>query len=192
MDSTPALVSVSRTFSVDVETNKMFGKLAFAIGAVVLVDGVVLAEFEGRAPTPRATSPWVKENVLPSLKDMSMTHDSVRALEEAFWSFWMTHRTGASTVAYFGNQGGETALFHRLIMRDYKNRWTCTPSPLHELCTLMIACGYKNIHRYDLYAKEHGLKPTCTPQSFHHPLYDAHVAALVWDHLIKHSQRNAR
>lgn len=191
MDSATASISSKKTFSVDVETNKMFGKLAFAIGAVVLVDGVVLAEFEGRAPTPRSASPWVKANVLPSLKDMQITHKCVRELEEAFWTFWMTHRTDATTVAYFGNQGGEAALFHRLIMRNYENRWTCTPSPLHELCTLMIACGYTNIHRYDLYAAEHGLTPTCKPQSFHHPLYDAHVAALVWDHLVKYNTRNA-
>lgn len=173
------------TFSTDVETENLHGKLAFAIGAVVRRDGQTIAEFQGRAPTPKSASGWVKQNVLPSLVDMKQTHQSVRALEEDFWKFWEAHRTNVDCVAYFANQGGEAALFNRMINREYEKRWKLAPSPLHDVCTLMLARGFHDLNRIDLYMRRYNLQPQCVPRMFHHPLFDAHAAALVWEHLSK-------
>ena len=173
-----------KVFSVDVETECLHGKYAFAIGAVVRENSKTVSEFSGRAPTPLCASDWVQKNVIPALADMSQTHKSVRVLEEDFWDFWTLHRPNADCIAYFGSQGGEAALFNRLIRRNYEERWTLSPGPLHEVCSLMLARGFQDVRHIDLYMKRFGLWPTCAPQKFHHPLFDAHAAAIVWEHLM--------
>lgn len=173
-----------KLFSVDVETEKIHGKFAFAIAAVVRQDGLTIAEYQGRSPTPATAVKWVRENVIPNIEMMPISHGTPLVLEEDFWRFWQTHAHGATCISYFANLGGEAALFYRIINRKYKERMYWAPSPLHELSTLMISKGWTDVHGLDRYMEQHALCPTCLPQTFHHPLYDAHAAALVWEHLM--------
>jgi hypothetical protein len=173
-----------KLFSVDVESERLHGELAFAIGAVVRMNGVEVARFEGRAPTPKNCSDWVKANVLPVVKKIPLTHKSVHVLEEDFWKFWMQHRKDTFCLSYFGNQGGEAALFYRAIQRNYDARWQYAPSPLHELGTLMIAKGFHNVHDIDVYMAQNNIVPS-TQADFHHPTFDAEAAAMVTEHLLK-------
>jgi|SRR3989338_5587382 len=178
------MLPVRGIFCLDVETDKLHGRAAFAIAAVVRDEGKTVAEFQGRAPLPKHTSRFVKQVVLPALATMKVTHDSILKLEEDFWDFWMNYRDGRDCVAYFGNQGGEAALFNRLILRKYKKRWVFPPAPLHEICTLMRARDWHDIHHMDKYMEKFHLCTECIPQCFHHPLFDAHAGAIVWEHLL--------
>ncbi len=171
--------------SVDVETDRLHGHIPFAIAAVVRDGGKTIKEFQGRTHTPALVSDWVNQNIVHVVENMPLTHDTVFELEEDFWDFWVRNRQGRDCIAYFGNQGGEAALFNRLILRKYEERWNLPPSPLHEVCTLMRARGWDDIHHIEKYMGEHDLEPDCSgPRRFHNPLFDAHAAALVWEHLM--------
>ena len=138
-----------KIFSVDAEVNGLYGR-AFAIAATIRKDGREVASFTGRVDDQFVTDDWVRENVLPTLVGMEVTHTSPDDLEEAFWAFWLsTHVDGQwgpgpdpqlAVIAHCGAPV-ESGLFARCVLRDEGSRKFKGPMPLHEVGSLLLALG---------------------------------------------------
>ena len=175
-----------KIFSFDVESNGLYG-FAFAIAVTVREEGKEIARFQGRVPDSLVTNSWVIENVLPALTEMPVTHSSGEELEEGFWAFWMQHRgterhPSVIALAHCGYPV-ETGLFSRCVQRDIEKRMFLPAFPLHELETILLAIGEYPIGAED-YVNKYNLTVPFTGIA-HHPMYDAVVAAVVWEHTCK-------
>lgn len=168
-----------KVFSVDAETNGLYGN-SFTIAATVRQDGVETAAFLGRCPDEFVTSEWVRENVLPALDGMPITHPNPETLEEAFWVFWMKHKTDSQCIAHCGSPV-ESSLFRRCIERNIPVRRWAGPFPLHEVGTALLMAGEGPLS-VDTYMQKHNLIPQFSGVA-HHPMYDATAAAQVWERL---------
>lgn len=169
-----------KLLSFDVETNGLMGN-AFAVGAV-LMDLETLAiedSFQGRGYPLGDMPDFVKENVMPAVKDLTQ-YQSNAYMRYAFWNFYRRHTRdtygGAKKdVLIFGDIGFpvETS-FIRLCMEDGGETWT-GPYPLHEAGTLFLALGIDP----DISRAEYGkpLHPANSDFKPHNPLHDATVSA---------------
>ena len=91
-----------KVFTFDAETNGLWGK-AFAIGALVYDEsGAEIARFVGRLPDTEVTDAWVKENVLPKIGDIPVTHDTYEALLASFAEFYKANKTDADVIVHMG------------------------------------------------------------------------------------------
>ena len=173
---------MNKTFSFDAEVNGLYG-FAFAIAVVVRICGVEVARFEGRIPDSLVTDPWCIENVLPAIADMRINHMTSEELEEAFWAFWMEHKkNGATVIAHCGSPV-ESGLFRRCVERDLEARKWDGPYPaIHDVATPLLLLG-ERADSVDSYVEKHKLEIPFKGSS-HHPLYDAIVAAEVWEHAL--------
>mgnify|MGYP001580817956 CR=1 FL=1 len=179
---------MAKIFSLDAEVDGLYGR-AFAIAATVREDGREIAAFTGRIADEHVGDSWVQENVLPALVGMEVTHTSYDELEEAFWAFWLsTHVEGEwgpgpdpqlAVIAHCGAPV-ESGLFARCVMRDEPSRKFKGPMPLHEVGSLLLACG-ENPSSVDGYNKKNGLAVPFEGVA-HHPMYDAAAAAVAWEH----------
>lgn len=166
-------------FLVDAEVDGLYGR-AFAIAAVVYDDGREVARFVGRAPDSLVKNEWVKENVLPALSGMDVTHASSEELEEAFWDFWMSQKDGATVIAHCGSPV-ESGLFRRCVERDLSSRMFAGPYPaIHDVATVLLALG-EQPDSVDQYVRKHELVVPFEGVT-HHPLYDCAAAHVVWEH----------
>ncbi len=176
-------------FSFDLEVDGLYG-VGFAIAATVRKDGVVIDLFEGRIPDSAVSDSWVRENVLPALGDMAITHATSVELEEAFWDFYATHclvdgewglsfdSANVQVIAHCGSPV-ESGFFRRAIERD-GSRTFQAPLPLHEVGTLLEALN-EPADSVDSYIKKHNIVVPFKGVS-HHPMYDSVAAAVVWEH----------
>lgn len=168
-----------KIFSVDAEVDGLYGRV-FAIAVTVREDGQAVARFEGRIPDSAVTDGWVKDNVLPALQDMTVTHSSSDELEEAFWAFWMAQKEGATVIAHCGSPV-ESGLFRRCVERKLDERQWNGPYPaIHDVATLLLVIG-ANQESVDSYNKENGISVPFSGVA-HHPMYDAAAAAVAWEH----------
>jgi len=184
-----AAQAAKKIFSFDLEVDGLYG-VGFAIAATVRESGREIASFEGRTPDSAVSDSWVRENVLPALGDMPVTHQSSEELEEAFWAFYAQHclvegEWGPSfdsdnivVIAHCGSPV-ESGFFRRAVERD-GSRTFQAPLPLHEVGTLLEALG-EDATSVDAYVKKHGITVQFDGVS-HHPMYDSVVAAQVWEH----------
>lgn len=172
-------IIMSKIFSLDAEVDGLYGP-SFAIAATVRENGAEIAKFEGRVPDSVVTDGWVKENVLPALGDMEVTHQSSKELEEAFWAFWKEHKDGSIVIAHCGSPV-ESGLFRRCVERDLESRQWDGPFPaIHDVATLLLALGEKP-DSVDSYNESHGIVVPFNGVS-HHPMYDSVAAAVAWEH----------
>lgn len=170
---------MSRIFSLDAEVDGLYGR-AFAIAVTIRQDGKEVAKFEGRIPDSAVTDGWVRENVLPALGDMPVTHATSDELEEAFWSFWLAQRDGVAVIAHCGSPC-ESGLFRRCVERNLGERQWNGPYPcIHDVGTLLFAVG-ADPGSVDGYNKANGISVPFVGVS-HHPMYDAAAAAVAWEH----------
>lgn len=159
--------------SLDVESNGLHGE-GFAIGAVLLrADGSEVSTFYARCPIAGAVDPWVRDNVLPALADAPVTHDSARAMRDAWWAWMTEHREGALIVgdcAWPVEAGMLSACVADDPSRAFKG-----PYPLHEVATLLLAAKADPMASY----AERVLSPEAlAAHRKHHPTDDARVSAL--------------
>lgn len=163
-----------RIFSVDAETDGLYGE-PFAVGAVVLdEEGNEVARFAGTADPGSVKDQWVRENVLPVLGP-GVDFPTRLELREAFWEFWVSHREGALCVADVGTP--VEAFLFRLCVGDDPARAKDGPFPVHELATLLLAGGLNPLAERALLASRWGVEWAGRP---HNPLDDARVAALLF------------
>ncbi len=168
-----------KIFSLDAETNGLYGSV-FAIAAIVREDGREISRFLGRCHDSLVTNQWVKDNVLPQLQDIAVTHQSSEELEEAFWDFWMSHRDGAIAIAHCGYPV-ETGLFRRCVKRD-ESREFMGPFPLHDVGTILLSLN-EEPRSVDGYNEKHGVVIPFQG-SPHNPVYDAMSACVCFEHAI--------
>lgn len=171
-------LEMRKVFSFDAEVNGLYGP-SFAIAVTVRQDGAEIAQFSGRVPDSVVSDGWVRDNVLPALKEMPITHSTSEELEEAFWQFWMEHKDGATVIAHCASPV-ETGLFRRCVERDLDARQWSGPYPaIHDVATILLLLG-EEPDSVDSYNKSHGVKVPFTGAT-HHPMYDAVAAAICWE-----------
>ncbi len=130
-----------KIFSVDAETDGLYG-VAFAIAVTVRDEGKEIASFQGRCPDSVVKNDWVKQNVLPAILGMPITHQESESLEEAFWEFWMKNKDGCIVIAHCGSPV-ESGLFRRCVERDEVGRAFHGPYPaIHDIATKLLLKGY--------------------------------------------------
>lgn len=180
---------MKKIFSFDLEVDGLYG-VGFAIAATVRQDGREIASFEGRIPDSAVSDSWVKENVLPALEGMKITHQSSEELEEAFWAFYAEQcllkgerglffdTANVQVIAHCGSPV-ESGFFRRAVECD-GSRTFQAPLPLHEVGTLLEVLG-EDAASVDSYVEKHGIAVQFDGVS-HHPMYDSVVAAQVWEH----------
>jgi hypothetical protein len=159
--------------SFDAESNGLHGEV-FAVGAVVLRDDGTDAEtFFARCSVPAACDPWVFENVLPALAATPRTHETPRAMRDAFWQ-WLMARQSESVVVVDCGWPVEAGLLSACVADD-PSRAMKGPYPLHEAASLLLAAGMDPMASY----AERVLSPEALrTHRTHHPVDDARVSAL--------------
>jgi hypothetical protein len=170
-----------KLFSFDAETNGLWGQ-AFAIGALVYdEDGIEIARFVGRLPETEVTDEWVRENVLPKITDIPVTHQSYNGLLADFAAFYKANKDGADVVVHMGY------IVEARILRDMHDKgligeWD-GPYPLHDVAGYLAQAG-EDPTSVDGYVRKHGLVIAGDfAGGTHNPLYDSEVAARVLMHL---------
>ena len=164
-------------FSFDAETNGLWGQ-AFAIAAVVTDSkGKITDKFEARLPDSFVSEEWVKENVLPALNDMTVTHSSYTDMLSTFAEFYHKYReTCAHFVVHMGYIVETKVLrdMHELkLIGDFE-----APYPLLDISGNLQQAGFAP-DSVDDYAEQHSIKSELKC-STHHPLYDSDITAKVF------------
>lgn len=151
-------------FVFDVESTSLHGK-AFAVGAVVMnLQGVLIDSFSlVSAQSLININDWVKENVLPQLKDIEMCKNDF-ALRERFFRFYLKYKDDCEIWAdcCFPVETN----FLSDIVKDYPDeREFLMPYPLKDISTVIGI----DVDRY---------KIVNTTFVKHNPLSDSMVSAL--------------
>lgn len=131
-----------KQFFVDAETDGLYGPF-LSVAALVLGErGEELDRFYGAVPVDGLTvlTPWVRENVLPSLARAEQVFPDEAALLEGFWAFWLRHRETSLCIADVGVPV-EARLFARCVQRAPKKRAFLGPYPLYDLSTALYLRG---------------------------------------------------
>ena len=167
--------------SMDAETDGLWGK-PFAIAAILYdkETGVEVDSFLARLDSYHVTNEWVRENVLPTLSDVLVTHATYIEMLHDFAAFYMKHKE-AEVVVHMGYIV-EAFLFRELHTHGFIGDWDA-PYPLFDVSGNLQAAG-ENPCSVDVYAKKHNLSIKDYGTT-HNPLYDCEVAAKVYLHLIK-------
>jgi len=172
---------MKKVFSFDAETNGLWGQ-AFAIGALVYDEsGAEIARFVGRLPDTEVTDSWVKENVLPKIQDIPVTHADYDSLLADFTKFYIANKEGADVVVHMG------FIVEVKILRDLHERkligdWDA-PYPLLDVSGNLQQVG-EDPTSVDKYVQKHNLSVGEFEGGTHNPLYDSAVAAVVYRHLV--------
>lgn len=123
----------------DVESTSLHGK-GFAVAAVVadkvtgvIVDTLQLMCAEGEVEA--MANQWVKDNVLPHLKDMPMCA-SYEELRTTFYNFYMKHRETCDVWSDV-NFPVETNFLSAIVADDVEGRQWNMPYPLYDVSTIV-------------------------------------------------------
>ncbi|HSX24263.1 MAG TPA: hypothetical protein VLE74_04135, partial [Candidatus Saccharimonadales bacterium] len=148
----------------------------FAVGAVVMdVSGVVHDEFSARCRVITQIDPWVKENVLPAIADMPVTHDTYVEMREAFWAWYLQAMLQADYVVVSNGYPVEYRFLLDCQEADLTERYWQHPFPILDLTSLLLQV----VHQSE---SKHKLSSTIKKAGSyvqHHPLHDAKVTALM-------------
>lgn len=181
----------NKIISIDCETDGLWGK-PFAIAAVVYVfrpamdrgiDGkrpagwTVTDRLTTRLHDGAVTNEWVKENVLPSLSGMDVTHDNYEDMLAAFSGFYNAHKDG--TVLWHMGHVVEAFLFRECVRLGFIGEWDAPYTPIEVSMTLREK-GYDPSSVDAVMISLDIEKPL---GSTHDPLYDCVCAFRVWERL---------
>lgn len=172
---------MKKIFSLDGETNGLWGK-AYAIGAIVYENGTEVERFVARLPDEAITDSWSRENVLPKIGGMAVTHDTYEDLIAAFARFYMAHKSDADIIVHMGYIV-ESRIFLDMHTLGMIGDWD-GPLPLFDLSGNLQAAG-ADPTSIDRYALEHGISVGEFEGGTHNPLYDAAITAAVYMALVK-------
>lgn len=173
---------MAKVLSSDAETNGLLGK-AFSIGAVLYVDGKEVESFYARCPIEGDIDPWVRENVLPQMEGMSVTHNSYEEMLRAFAEFFLRNKAEADVIFHMGVPVEARVV---LDMHDmgYIGPWDGA-YPWLDIAGCLKQAGYDPTS-VDAYNAQHGIEvPQSEAGGTHNPLYDSRAAALCYLHLMK-------
>ncbi|MDA1208526.1 MAG: hypothetical protein O2904_00655 [bacterium] len=171
---------MKKLLSFDAETNGLWGK-TFAIGALVYDEnGVEVARFVGRLPDTEVTDNWVKENVLPQITGITVTHDTYEALLADFAVFYKANKEGADVLVHMGYIV-EAGLLRDMHSNGVIGDWD-GPYPMLDVSGNLQQAG-EDPTSVDSYMKKYELSAGEFEGGTHNPLYDSAVAAVVYRHL---------
>lgn len=172
---TPPLSNQTKLLCFDIESNGLHGE-AFAVGAVLMDRaGEVLDQFTGRCKIIGPVDPWVETNVMPAIKDMSLTHRTPKDLREGFWRWYLRAEPLSDYVLVSNGYPVEYRFLLKCQEENLEERYWQHPFPILDLFSILIQAGELPTNKSKLVAeliKLHGFKP-------HNPLDDAKVAALA-------------
>lgn len=169
-----------KIFSFDAETNGLWGQ-AFSIAAIVYNEsGEEIARFLGRTEIEGDINPWVKDNVLPTMQDIPVTHESYDQLLADFAKFYLANKQDAVIIAHMGYIV-EVKLLRDAHERGFIGDWD-GPYPLIDIAGNLQQVG-EDPTSVDAYVTKFGLKVRDFGTT-HNPLYDSEVAAVVYRHLL--------
>lgn len=174
----------SSVFSLDAETNGLWGQ-AFAIAALVYDEsGMEIGRFVGRCPIEGSANEWVRDNVLPQMEGIPVSHETYHALLADFASFWLANKDNTATIAHMAVPV-ESNLFRDLHVRGLIGDFD-GPYPLIDIAGMLLMAG-EDPTSVDSYAAKHsiGVDSAKFMGETHNPLYDAAQAAVVYQHLLK-------
>ena len=169
-----------KILSFDAETDGLWGQ-AFTIGALVYDEnGAEVARFTGRLDT-EATNVWVRENVIPKITGIPVTHTDYNAMLADFAKFYLANKEGADVVVHMGY------IVEARILRDMHDRgligdWD-GPYPLFDLSGNLQAAG-SDPTSVDKFVTECGLSVGEFEGGTHNPLYDSAATAAVYRYLV--------
>lgn len=175
LPKTPRLNKQTKLLSFDLEANGLHGQ-AFAVGAVVMdAQGQIHDEFAARCRLTSKVDPWVKENVLPALADMPITHKTYEDMREDFWAWYLDAEPQADYVLVSNGYPVEYRFLIDCQDADLGERYWQHPYPILDLASLLIQVGNKSE------SKSQWLGDIKRAGSYiqHHPLHDAKIAALM-------------
>ena len=172
-----------KVFSFDAETNGLWGR-AFALSAIVYEGGEVVATFTAYLGEEGVTDDWVRENVLPKLGDLEVTHNSYKEMLKAFAAFYMEHKEGTDIIAHMGVPVEARVLIDMNAL-GYIGDWD-GPYPFIDIAGNLKQVG-ADPTSVDSYNSEHNLmegRKEAEGLEPHHPLYDSIAAAVCYMHLM--------
>lgn len=143
-----------KIFSFDAETNGLWGQ-AFAIGARVYdASGEVIAQFIGRCPIQGDVDNWVKDNVLPQITEVPVTHADYAALLADFAGFYLAHKSDADLIVHMGYIV-EVKILRDMFTMELIGPWD-GPYPLIDIAGNLQQAG-EDPTSVDGYVRKHGL-----------------------------------
>ncbi len=138
---TPPLSEKTKILCFDLETNGLHGD-AFAVGAVVMdAKGKILDQFTGRTKIIGQVDPWVEKNVLPAIKDMTITHRNHNDLREAFWKWFLPAESASDYVLVSNGYPVEYRFLIQCQEENLEERYWQHPFPILDLFSLIIQAG---------------------------------------------------
>lgn len=172
-----------KVFSFDAETNGLWGE-AFALSAAVYVDGQLTASFTAYLGADGVTNQWVRDNVLPKLGDLAVTHDSYDAMLASFAEFYLGNKADADIIAHMGVPV-ESKVLLDMHTRGLIGDWD-GPFPFLDVASVLKARG-EDPSSVDGYNERNGLmvnRSEAKGLTIHHPLFDSIAAAVAYMHLM--------
>jgi len=169
-----------KIFSFDAETNGLYGQ-AFMLAAVVTVDGKKVDEFVARCLITETVDSWVKDNVLPQVENVEVSHSSYDEMLNAFYAFYMSHKEDAIMLAHMAFPV-EAKVLRDMIEVNLDERGWNGPYPLIDVAATLQTKGFDPTS-VDGYNKDHGLEVPFGGTT-HHPLFDSWAAEVCYRDLM--------
>ncbi len=139
------------------------------------MDGKVVEEFSARTRVTTKLDPWVKDNVLPAIVDMPITHSTYTEMREAFWEWYLDNEPNCDYVIVSNGYPVEYRFLLDCQEADIEKRYWQHPFPIIDLSSLLLPFGeLKEASKSKLLARvrQENLKP-------HNPLHDSMTTALM-------------
>lgn len=136
--------------------------------------------FISRLPDSIVSDKWVKDNVLPTLDNIEVTHKGYEDMIKDFADFYKSHKQDAECICHMGYIV-ESHLLREMHRLGAIGDWDA-PYPLFDVSGNLQAAG-ENPTSVDEYVKKHNLEISDYGTS-HNPLFDCEVAAKVYFHLL--------
>lgn len=173
---TPPITNQTRILCFDLESNGLHGQ-AFAIGALMIdMQGKVTDEFTARIKIDGEIDEWVKNNVLPAISAMPITHKTYQEMCDDFWQWFVRAHEKSDYVLVSNGYPVEYRFLLDCQDADIEARYWQHPFPLIDLSSLLLGLGQLGEgSKKDLAAKA-TKNEALTP---HHPLHDAKATALT-------------
>ncbi|MDZ7786476.1 MAG: hypothetical protein U5L95_05140 [Candidatus Saccharibacteria bacterium] len=172
----PGVNDNTRFLCFDLESNGLHGR-AFAAGALIIdKNGEVHDEFTARVEIEGEVDEWVKDNVLPQITDMQITHGSYKAMCDSFWRWFVPAQEKSDYVLVSNGYPVEYRFLMDCQQADPKQRYWEHPFPVIDLSSLLLPLGeLKELSKSNLLKK---IERRIDVKQ-HHPLNDAEVTGLM-------------
>ena len=165
------------TFFVDAETDGLYGTFLSVAAVVLDEDGEETDSFYGtlKEAEKYVTSEWVRQNVLPYLKNTIRSdkdlYDSETELIEAFYSFYQAY-IDCDVIADVPYPV-ESRLFIKAVGHNITDREFEAPFPLMDLSSMLYIKGYSPL-------TDRRSIVDCSDLHMHNALDDVRMSIRIW------------